>query len=156
MLVDSKKKKLDTPTLILEAVKHVKSKKYTPDQVLASIMTEANEAGAILMRQGNTLYVVHKGKDRMGVFRVLNADTPKNLIENSILFCKAIYMAGFDVLTIDFEQPSIISVFKHIFEHRKRVNPDVNGKPSMGYSVQKGKNGYRLTAVLGPKREGQI
>jgi len=156
MLVDSKKKMLDPSEIILEATKQTKSK-YSPDQVLAAVTAEAHESGAILMRQGNTLFIVHPGKDRTALFRALNADTANNYLNNSVDYAKAMYMAGFDVMVTDFEDPTLLSIFKYVQKHRSEINPDVDGKPTMGYAVQKTKGGgYRVTTVLGPKREGQM
>ena len=155
MLVDSKKKMLDPSEIILEAVKQTKSK-YSPDQVLATVTAEAHDTGAILMRQGNTLFIVHPGNNRTAVFRALNADTAQNYLENSVTYAKAMYMAGFDVMVSDFEDPTLLSIFKYVQKHRAKINPDVDGKPVMGYATQKTKNGYRVTTVLGPKREGQM
>jgi hypothetical protein len=156
MLVDSKKKMLDPPEIILEATKQTKSK-YSPDQVLAAVTAEAHESGAILMRQGNTLFIVHPGKDRTALFRALNADTANNYLNNSVDYAKAMYMAGFDVMVTDFEDPTLLNIFKYVQKHRSEINPDVDGKPTMGYAVQKTKGGgYRVTTVLGPKREGQM
>jgi hypothetical protein len=156
MLVDSKKKMLEPPEIILEAVKQTKSK-YSPDQVLASIMSEVHDTGAILMREGNTLFVVHAAKDRTALFRALNADTAQNYLKNSVVYAGAMYAAGFDVMVTNFEDPTLLNIFKYVNKHRDEVNPDVNGKPTMGYSVQRTKDGgYRVTTVLGPKREGQM
>ena len=171
MLVDSKKKMLDPSEIILEATKETKSK-YSPDQVLAAIMSEAHSAGAILMRQGNTLFIVHPAKDRTAWFRALNADTAQNYLKNSLEYTKAMYMAGFDVMVTEFEDPTLLSLFKYVQKNREKINPDVDGKPTMGYAVQRVKSkgyvplppetakpkddGYRVTTVLGPKREGQM
>jgi hypothetical protein len=155
MLVDSKKKMLDPSEIILEATKQTKSK-YSPDQVLAGVTAEAHSAGAILMRQGNTLFIVHPGKNRTAVFRALNADTAQNYLENSVTYAKALYMAGFDVMVTEFEDSTLLSIFKYVQKNRAKVNPDVDGKPTMGYAAQKTKDGYRVTTVLGPKREGQM
>jgi len=155
MLVDSKKKMLEPPEIILEAVKQTKSK-YSPDQVLAAVTAEAHEAGAILMRQGNSLFIVHPAKDRTVLFRALNADTAQNYLDNSVKYAKALYMAGYDVMVTNFQDPTLLNIFKYVNKHRAEVNPDKNGKPTMGYSVQRTKDGgYRVTTVLGPKREGQ-
>ena len=155
MLVDSKKKMLDPSEIILEATKQTKSK-YSPDPVLAAVTAEAHSAGAILMRQGNSLFIVHPGKNRTAVFRALNADTANNYLNNSVQYAKALYMAGFDVMVTEFEDPTLLSIFKYVQKHRAQINPDVDGKPTMGYATQKTKDGYRVTTVLGPKREGQM
>ena len=156
MLVDSKQKKLSTEEIILQATRETKSQ-YTPDQVLASVLVEAQEDDSILMREGNTLFIIHKGKNRTAFFRALNADTANNYLENSVVFAKAMYMAGFDIIVTEFEDPTLLNIFKYIEKNRNKINPDVDGKPAMGYATQKLKNGgYRVTGVLGPRRKGEI
>jgi hypothetical protein len=155
MTVDSKTKLLDPAEIILDHAKQTKSK-YTKDQILASIMAESHEAGAILMRQGNTLFIAHPAKNRTAMFRALNADTAQNYLKNSVLFGKAMYMAGYDVMVTEFEDANLMGIFKYVYKHREEISPDVNGKPTMGYAFQNLKGGgYRATIVLGPKREGQ-
>jgi hypothetical protein len=160
MLVDSKKRMLDPQEIILEASRQIKSKKYSPDQILAGLISEANEPDTILMRQGNTLYIVHKGQNRTALYRALNADTADNFLENGVMYAKAMYMAGFDVMVTQFEDPILLKIFPFMKKNRARINKDRDGKPTMGYAVQDvEKNGvkeYRVTTVLGPRREGQI
>ena len=156
MLVDSKQKTLNPQGIISNAAKEIKSK-YPPATVLASIVEETKMPGTILMRQGNTLFVVHKAKNRYAAFRALNADTAQNYLNNSVLFAKAMYMAGFDVMVTEFEDPTLLNIFKYVEKNRNKINPDVNGKPVMGFATQKTKDGgYRVTVVLGPKREGEV
>ena len=160
MLVDSSKRMLDPQEIILEASRQIKSKKYSPDQILAGLISESKEPDTVLMRQGNTLYIVHEGKNRTALYRALNADTPNNFLENGVEFAKAMYMVGFDVMVTQFEDPILLKIFPFMKKNRARINPDKDGKPTMGYAVQTVEKGgvkeYRVTTVLGPKREGQI
>ena len=160
MLVDSKERELENQEILLEAARQIKDNRYSPDQILAALFQEAREKDTVLIRQGNTLFIVHEGKNRTALFRALNADIPNNYLENSVVFSKAMYMAGFDVMVTEFTEPSLLNIFKYVQKNRNRVNPDKDGKPKMGYAVQKtekdGVPGYRVTVVLGPKRGGQI
>ena len=161
MLVDSNKRKLDPQEIILEASRQIKSKKYSPDQIFAALISESQEPNTILMREGNTLYIIHEGKGRVALYRALNADTAQNFLENGVTFAKAMYMAGFDVMVTDFEDPTLLKIFPFMKKNRARINPDKDGKPTMGYAVQHtttkdGAKGYRVTTVLGPKRSGDI
>jgi hypothetical protein len=160
MLVDSNERELENQEILLEAAKQIKDNRYSPDQILAALISESREKDTVLIRQGNTLFIVHKGKNRTAFFRALNADVPANYLENSVMFSKAMYMAGFDVMVTEFNDPSLLNIFKYVQKNRNQVNPDKDGKPTMGYAVQKtekgGRPGYRVTVVLGPKRGGQI
>lgn len=157
MLVDSKQKELQPQEIILEATTQTKSE-YTPDQVLATVMVEAKEPGVVLMQQGNTLYISHKCKDRVAYARALNADTAQNYVENSIVYAKAMYAAGYDTLVVDFSDKTILSLFNALVadKNRQRINPDKDGKPTVGYVVKDISTGYRVTFTMGPKRTGQV
>jgi hypothetical protein len=51
---------------------------------------------------------------------------------------------GFDTLVSEFEDPTIMNIFKAISR-----NPPQEG---MGYRAEKTSNGFRVTVKLGPKR----
>jgi hypothetical protein len=122
---------------------------YSPEQVRAAVLAEAHGTGALIIRQGNTLFVVNKNPNnpKAAVFRALNADTASNYIKNSIEFIKAIKMAGYEVLVTDFNDESILSIFRYISR-----NPPF---PDMGYAVQRlSDGGYRATIKLGNNNSG--
>jgi hypothetical protein len=54
---------------------------------------------------------------------------------------------GFDTMVTDFQDPTIINIFKAISRR-----PPQEG---MGYRAEKTKSGYRVFLKLGPKREGE-
>ena len=142
-VVDSKHEQLSTEEIIAIAAQETGSK-YSPEQVYASLLAEAHETGAIVMRQGNTLFIVHKSPNdpSIGVFRALNADTAKNYLQNSIMFIKAVASAGFKALVTRFSDESLLSIFKYISR-----NPPF---PGMGYAVQKTSDGgFQVTVNLG-------
>jgi hypothetical protein len=134
--------------IILEASQHAGGE-YSPEQVYASIIAETHMKDAILMRQGNTLFVVHKGDHRMAVFRALNADTANNYLQNSVTFTKAMYMAGFDSMVSNFDNPALLKIFKYVSK-----NPPQEG---MGFQAKKTKDGgYQVIVQLGKPRQGEM
>ena len=148
MLVDSKTKMLKNQEIILEAAKHTEDE-HTPEQVYAALIKESHMKDAILMRQGNTLFMVHKGEKRIASFRALNADTANNYLQNSVMFTKAMYMAGFDVMVSNFTNPALLKIFKYVSK-----NPPQEG---MGYQANKLKDGsYQVIVQLGKPREGEM
>lgn len=146
MLVDSKKKQLGEQAILLIAAEETKSK-YSAAQVYAAIVKEMNLRGTTVYKAGNTLFIMHHAKGRIGTFRALNADTARNYLENSYEFIQAAYKMGFDTLMTEFEDPTIINIFKAISR-----NPP---QEQMGYRAERTKGGYRVTVKLGPKREGE-
>jgi len=148
MLVDSKKQMLSEEAIIVKAVQQTKSE-HPVATAFAAIVAEMNEYGCSVLREGNSLFILHHAKDRIGMFRGLNADTAVNYLANSNLFCQIAYKMGFDYLQTQFDDPTLLGLFKAI--SRKPPNPD------MGYTAQRAKDGgFVVTLKLGPERgEGQ-
>jgi hypothetical protein len=143
MLVDSKNKQLSSESILMIAAQQTKSP-YSPEQVYAALVKEMNLKGTSTYREGNTVFLMHHAKGRIGTFRALNADTARNYLENSRTFIQDAYKMGFDILVSDFQDPTIMNIFKGISR-----NPPQEG---MGYRAQKTKTGFRVTVKLGPAR----
>lgn len=143
MLVDSKQKKLGEQAILMIAAQETKSQ-YPASTVYAAIVKEMNIPGTSIVREGNTIFIIHNTEGRIGIFRALNADTARNYLESSYAFIQAAYKMGFDILVSEFEDPTIMNLFKAISR-----NPPNEG---MGYRAERVKNGFRVTVKLGPKR----
>ena len=143
MLVDSKKKMLSEEAILMIAAQETKSP-HPASTVFAAMVKEMNLPGTSLVRDGNTIFVIHVGEGRVGFFRALNADTARNYLESSYAFIQGAYKMGFDTLVSEFEDPTIMNIFKAISR-----NPPQEG---MGYKAERTKRGFRVTVKLGPKR----
>jgi hypothetical protein len=143
MLTDSKKKELSVEAVLMIAAQQTKSK-YSAEQVYAALVKEMNMEGTSTYREGNTVFLMHHAKGRIGTFRALNADTARNYLDNSYTFIKDAYDMGFDILVSDFQDPTIMNLFKGISR-----NPPREG---MGYRAERTKDGFRVTVKLGPAR----
>lgn len=146
MIVDSTQQKLTDREIALTAAKETGVNRPDAD-VLNMLTIEFALPNTWKMRNGNTIFVVHKSKEPgFGYFRALNADVAKNYLENSRVFAQAAYEAGFDFLVTQFEDPSILNIFKAI--SRNPVRPD------MGFAVQRtNTGGYQVTLQLGTPRK---
>ena len=143
MLVDSKKKQLSQEAIVMIAAQETKSP-HPASTIYAALVQEMNMEGTSIVRDGNTLFIIHNAEGRVGVFRALNADTARNYLENSYAFIQAAYKMGFDTLVSEFEDPTIMNIFKAISR-----NPPQEG---MGYRAERIEKGFRVTVKLGPKR----
>ena len=143
MLVDSKKKQLSQDAILMIAAQETKSP-HPASAIYAAMVKEMNMTGTSILREGNTLFVIHNAEGRVGVFRALNADTARNYLESSYAFIQGAYKMGFDTLVSEFEDPTIMNIFKAISR-----NPPQEG---MGYKAERTKRGFRVTVKLGPKR----
>ena len=143
MLVDSKKKQLSQEAILMIAAQETKSP-HPASTIYAAMVKEMNMPGTSIVREGNTLFVIHNAEGRVGVFRALNADTARNYLESSYAFIQGAYKMGFDTLVSEFEDPTIFNIFKAISR-----NPPQEG---MGYKAERTKKGFRVTVKLGPKR----
>ncbi len=114
-------------------------------QLIQMINAELNMPDTLFLRQGNTLFIIHKAKPRVGFFRALNADTANNFLQNGMEFIKACYKMGFDTMATQFNDPTLLSIFRFISQ-----NPP---NPNMGYQVQKTDDGgFYVTVQCGPRR----
>lgn len=141
--VDSKQRELSQDEIIEIAARETGGE-YTAEQVKASLGAEAYELGALMMRQGNTIFVVHQDKSNptVGIFRALNADTVRNYIDNCVQFLKALGMMGFKYVAAQFNDPAIIRITEQVLKREPFQN--------MEYSINKTVNGgYQVTIDLG-------
>lgn len=150
--VDSKHKKLSQEEIIKIAAKETGGE-YTADQIKASLMAEAHKLKALMMREGNTIFVAHQDPKQPTtcVFRAINADTISNYLKNSMMFTKAMGMVGFKIMISQFKDGSLLNIFKHI----SRTPPF----PNMGYKAIKSKDGmYTVVVTMGdvpPPKKGK-
>jgi len=148
--VNSKHQKLSQEEIIAIAAKETGGK-YTAEQIKASLTAEAYEMKALIMREGNTLFVVHQAptNGKIAQFRAINADTIPNYLHNSLIFTKAIGMAGFKVLITQFDDASLLGIFKYVKRHAPF--------PGMGYSAHKNSDGsYTVVVNLGESQKGGL
>ena len=142
MITDSKKKMLSQEEILDTAIRETKTP-YTHDQAKAAVLAETQMKNCIVMREGNTLFIINfSPKDKTtGMFRALNADTAHNYLVNSRTFIKAAGMAGFKLLISQYYEKSISNIFKYISR-----NPPLK---DMSYEIQEMKNGgYQAVVYL--------
>lgn len=147
-MVDSQHQELSAEEIVDIAAQNTGSK-YSPEQVRAAVMAETREPDTLVLRQGNTLFIVHRSeKDpSVAVFRALNADTARNYVENSIVFTKTMKSMGFKAMVSIFYDESVLNIFKYISQ-----NPPF---PGMGYKVQRtSDDGFYVTVNLGDQPGG--
>lgn len=146
--VDSKKQELNANQIVTIAAQNTKSP-YSAQTVLGLFLKETQAPNTLMMRYGNTLYVIHPGREKksVGTFRALNADTAQNFLESGYQFVNDAYEKGFDVLQTTFQDESILNIFRTISK-----NPPREG---MGYAVRRTQNkGFTVTLKLGLARVG--
>ena len=147
MFTDSKTHKLSQLEIIKTALEKQGSP-YNMQQSIAAVTAEAYSPNTIVIREGNTLFFINFDPDdkSRGMFRALNADTPHNYLENSVMFIKAAGLAGFRTLVSQFSDPSLLHIFKYVSRHAPF--------PGMGYAAQHDneKHIYQVTINLGEAR----
>jgi hypothetical protein len=149
MVVDSKFQELTNEEIFSIAAQETGSP-YSPEQVLASITAEAQKPGTILMREGNTVFVIHRAPqdETVAVFRALNADTADNYLQNSVVFTEAMKSLGFRAMVTTFYDESLLNLFKY----------NARGKPpGMGYRADRLDDGeIQVIVQLKPKNQGGL
>jgi len=147
-MIDSRTQKLSGEQIIEVAARNTKVDRPI-EQVKEMLTIEFKMPNTWKMREGNTIFICHKTQQAgYGYFRALNADTAQNFLQNSRVFADAAYKVGFDVLVTQFQDSSLLGLFKMISR-----NPVREG---MGYAAQKTDDGgFQVTLVLGPARGGK-
>lgn len=146
--VDSKKQQLKLADIIRIAGFQTGAP-YDTRELIIRMTAELSDPRVTHMVYGNTLFMIDKGKGRVGYMRALNADTAENFLKNSLKFVDVAYALGYDVLVTKFSTPSFLQVFREIAKNVPRKN--------MGYKVQQTKDGkYLVTASCGPRRQGEV
>lgn len=143
-LVDSQQQELSVEE-ILDIANWSSPEPYETPRFIAMINAELQMPNTLFIRQGNTLFIIHKAAPGTGFFRALNADTARNYLQNSMEFIKACHKMGFDTMATQFSDPSLLNIFRYISQ-----NPPIEG---MGYQVQRTDDGgFYVTVKTGPKR----
>lgn len=141
--VDSKHKKISPQEIVKIAAKETGGR-YSAEQIETSIAMEIHQAKAMLMRENNTLFIVHTipNQPTIAVFRAINGDTIPNYLKNSVMFAKAMGLSGYKYLVTRFSDKSLLNIFEYV----RRNAPFED----MGYAVQQYENGdYKVTVNLG-------
>ena len=71
MLVDSKNKQLSQEAILMIAAQETKSP-HPASTLYAAMIKEMNMPGTSIVRDGNTVFIIHNAQGRVGVFRALN------------------------------------------------------------------------------------
>ena len=145
-MVDSQQRELSVEDIVAIAAMNTDSA-VTGGDAMQAINVELNMPDTLFLRQGNTLFIIHKAAPKVGWFRAINADTAPNYIKNGSEFMKACYKMGFDTMATKFTDPTVLSVFRYIAK-----NPP---NDQMGYNVRRTSRGeYFVTVKTGPARKG--
>ena len=143
-LVDSTQQEL-TPEDIIGIASINTDSFVDSSSAVQAVNAELQMPDTLFIRQGNTLFIIHKAAPRIGWFRALNADTANNFLDNSVVFIDACYKMGFDTMASTFTDPTLLGIFRYISN-----NPP---NPEMGYQVQRtNKDGFYVTVKCGPSR----
>jgi len=147
-MVDSQQQELSPEDIVAIAALNTDAG-IDRQQAIQMINAELQMEDTLFIRQGNTLFILHKAAPRVGWFRALNADTANNYLENSVEFIRACYKMGFDTVASTFEDPAIIAIFRYISK-----NPP---NPDMGYEIETMDDGsFMGTIKTGPSRGGVV
>lgn len=114
MLVNSKHEKLGVKEIVTFSASEYGGR-LSPEQALAAVIVEVHQGGAYAIKEGNTLFLVHKAPEnpKIGVFKIINADTEKNCFENAIVFVK-LARTSFDTIVSIVDNKLVEDVFNYI------------------------------------------
>lgn len=146
-MIDSKQQKISVGQILTIASENTGDfKKYDKSVVLPAIMTEMNQPNTKVAQFGNTVFIVHQGKDGKGFFKALNADIARNYLDNSYAFLEWAHKElGMKALVTQFKDRTIFNIFKMI-----GANPPWSGMWYQAYKMKSGDD--RIVLGLEPMR----
>ena len=150
-LINSKHQKLSQDEIIAIAAKEA-GQGETSEQVKAALMAESYHAKALIIHEGNTLYVVHRAPEDQSFcqFRALNADTIPNFCKSTVKFAKAMGMAGIQRAITEFPQKTYMGVVKYVVDKHPPFT-------DMSYETHKNQNGNDVVLIdLGNIKKGGL
>ena len=127
-MVDSQQRMLEPQDIIGIAAMNLDSP-FDYNQVVNAIAEELNMQETLYLREGNTLFIIHKVAPGKAFFLALNADTANNFLQNSMTFIVACNKLGFDTMASMFTDSIIVSVFRYIANRPPLEN--------MGYRLER-------------------
>lgn len=144
--IDSKMQMLDEDEIIGISAQE-KNSPYSPEQIKAALLSEVHNLGALLIREGNTFFIVNPTNNpEIVMFRALNADTVQNYIDSIVKVAKTLSKKGIKILVIDFNDEKIIQLLKAISKGAGNSNM---GAPGTGYLIQQNAEGtYRAIVKI--------
>jgi hypothetical protein len=135
-LVDSAKTLLEPPQIMMQYAQG-ETDEYPLHAVLAGIAQELSMPRAEAIQFGNTIFINHytgdddkdDEDDEDGVFmRMMNVDTPENLVDNIENYVVYAYSRGIESLFVLYDDSAITSAIKAVSRRVNKNNPHVNFK----------------------------
>jgi hypothetical protein len=118
---------------------------YSLEQGKAALLAEVYEGGALLMREGNTFFVIKETNNPDVItLRPINADTIENFVENCVKAMQVSVEKGIQYTVVDFTDERILSLLRAIAKKAQ-------GLMNVSYSVKQSTTGmYRAIFKLAP------
>lgn len=145
-VIDSKMQMLNEDEIIGISAQETNSP-YSAEQIKAVILSEVNELGALIIREGNTFFIINPtNSPEIVMFRALNADTIQNYINNSIKVARSLSEKGVNLLVVDFTDDTVLRILRAIADGAGNSGM---GQPGSGYEVKRKQNGgYRAVIKI--------
>jgi hypothetical protein len=143
-LVNSKMEMLNEDEILSISAQETGSP-YSLEQGKAALLAEVYEGGALLMREGNTFFVIKETNNPDVItLRPINADTIENFVENCVKAMQVSVEKGIQYTVVDFTDERILSLLRAIAKKAQ-------GLMNVSYSVKQSTTGmYRAIFKLAP------
>ena len=132
-IVDSNQKQLDIHTIIIMAVNNLNTGDRSLKEVLASIITEAQQKTCEVVNIGNTVFIGHRGKDKNKtkmVGKSLNVDTGRNEIKNILKYFAYIQGQGITHYSAIFDDDDMIPSMRVVHKRLQDTDTELAVRPT--------------------------
>jgi len=145
-MVDSNQQKLSLPEIIEIAAMNT-GYEGNPKDAVKAVTEELKKPDVEHIQFGNTLFIVQKMKDKVCIFRALNADVARNFVDNAARFVQWVYRkVKMDYGVTFFKGEAIHRLIKALY--KIQPNKDV------AYEIANMASGKKRAIVqFGPRRK---
>ena len=147
-VIDSNKEVVEDAALLTLALSQLENYGVPPQAALAGLAKELSLPNVASERVGNTMFVTTRGtgaNKNKAVTRLINIDTKKNLIANSIKFLQQAQRKGITHLAVDLRMAKALPLAKQVVDKMNALKV-----PSAVYPAKfkNSEDGYRLYFML--------
>ena len=147
-VIDSNKEVVEDAALLTLALSQLENYGVPPQAALAGLAKELSLPNVDFERVGNTMFVTTRGtgaNKNKAVTRLINIDTKKNLIANSIKFLQQAQRKGITHLAVDLRMAKALPLAKQVVDKMNALKV-----PSAVYPAKfkNSEDGYRLYFML--------
>jgi hypothetical protein len=138
--IDSTKKLLSPPEIMMEFLRRYDTGEYPMQVAMVAMAEELNMDDAEAIQFGNTAFISHySDEDPLVYMRALNVDTAPNFVDNIENYVSYVYRRGIKTIVTNYSDPvvsmAIKTAHRRIEQNNKSLEADLKFEQDEGETV---------------------